>query len=51
MKFNNKVFRLETKEGELILNVSQKDLEVHFLDGFLSKKMDIIKEIRMFVKR
>ena len=51
MNFNNEEFRLETKEGELILNVSQEDLEVHFLDGFLSKKMDIIKEIRMFVKR
>ena len=27
MNFNNKVFRLETKEGELILNISQETLK------------------------
>ena len=45
MNFNNKVFRLETKEGELILNVSQEDLEDIFLMVFYQKRWILLKRL------
>ena len=45
MNFNNEVFRLETKEGELILNVSQEDLEDIFLMVFYQKRWILLKRL------